>query len=67
MSLSVPTPPAPKIPPPPRFSEPQIQGLAAEQRRKLLAGPGSGTSYLTGGLGVPGGSSSTGGAQLLGA
>jgi hypothetical protein len=60
------TPETPKVVTPtvPDKSSDEIAALAAEQRKELLKGKG--TSYLTGGLGVPGGNSSFSGARLLG-
>jgi hypothetical protein len=62
--FGAPAPPKPQTIAPPDKSSDEIAALAAEQRKELLKGKG--TSYLTGGLGVPGGSTSFSGARLLG-
>lgn len=48
----------------PDRSDAEIQTAAAEQRKQLLTGKG--TSYLTGGIGVPNAGLSFGGSRLLG-
>lgn len=61
----------PKIPKPPKPpSVPQRTdaevAAAAEEERRRSASAGRGSSWLTGGLGVPTGSFSSAGARLLG-
>lgn len=60
----VPKMPKPRQIPVPDRSDEEIQANAAEVRKQLLAGRG--TSFLTGGLGVPTSSQSYAATQLLG-
>ncbi len=55
-----------KVAPPPDRSDSEIQNAAAQQRKKYGVGGGRTPTNLTGGLGVPSGSTYSAVANLLG-